>query len=151
MVNVDPDDSCFTNSTVTGPVPAGRIPVTTPPVAAVTVAGEGVGTGVEGVIVTCSGFTADWPVRDVAVRTKLPLAFTVDGTDPFGGRSFPTPVMLTFEAPVVCHEKVVASGAQPLAGLAVKETMTGAVEKAPLFTARGMAVPSLVLLSLRMT
>jgi len=57
--------------------------------------------------------------------------------------------MLTFEAPVVCQENVVSSGAQPLAGLAVKETIVGAVEKAPFFTARGIAVPSLVLLSLR--
>ncbi|MBK8599086.1 MAG: hypothetical protein IPN83_26700 [Holophagales bacterium] len=100
---------------------------------------------------TCRGRTADWPVRDVAVRTKSPLAVTVDETEPFAGRSLPTPVMLTFAAPVVCQEKVVARGAQPLAGLAVKERMTGAVEKAPRLTARGMAVPSLVLLSLRMT
>ena len=130
-MKVDPDDSCFTNSTVTGPVPAGRIPVTTPPVAAVTVAGAGVGAGVEGVIVTCSGFTAVWPVRDVAVRTKSPLAFTVDLTDPFAGRSFPTPLMLTFAAPVVCQVNVVSSGAQPLAGLAVKEMMTGPSRRRP--------------------
>ena len=49
-MKVDPDDSCFTNSTVTGPVPGGRIPLTTPPVTAVTVAGAGVGAGVEGVM-----------------------------------------------------------------------------------------------------
>ncbi len=125
--------------------------MTTVPVTAVTVAGAGVGAGVEGVIVICSGFTAVWPVRDVAVRTKSPLAFTVDLTDPFAGRSFPTPEMLTFVAPVVCQVKVVSSGAQPFPGLAVKERMTGAVEKAPRFTASGMVVPSLVLLSLRMT
>ena len=51
-------DSCFTNSTVSGPVPAGKIPLKTPPVGTVAFAGEGVGAGVDGVIVTCSGFTA---------------------------------------------------------------------------------------------
>jgi hypothetical protein len=149
-VKVEPVDSRETNSTVTGPVPTGRIPVTTPLVGSVAEAGAGVGGGVDGVIVIRRGRIVDCPVEEVAVRMKSPVAWTVVFTEPVAGRSLPTPLMLTFAAPDVSHENVVSRGAQPVAGLAVKLAIVGAVEKAFRLTASGMAVPSLVWLSFRM-
>ena len=79
-------------------------------------------------------------VRSTVAWAACTVAFTL----PFGGRSFPTPLMLTLAAPVVAHENVVSRGAQPEPGLAVNETMVGAVENAPRRTERGTAMPSLV-------
>ena len=108
------------------------------------------GGGVDGVIVMRSGRIVDCPVEEVAVRMKSPVAWTVVFTEPVAGRSLPTPLMLTFAAPDVSHENVVSRGAQPVAGLAVKLAIVGAVEKAFRLTASGIAVPSLVWLSFRM-